>query len=835
MGKLINVFVLLILLVASLNAQNPKLEQFLSRANETYEEGDYYSALTYYELALEYKDNQPVVSQRLAETALYFKAYTRAEKAFRSIIRNQPEEKSAKYWLGFVLQHQGRYEDAKHWYEQYIDTGDDDEQLMDEAYKGIEDCNFAAAAIAEPKDVIVQHLDTTVNTPDAEFNAFPLGDTLYYSTLQNVFEDDDHFPPRKYSNLYYRIEGQVGQKMPASINLEGKHVSNITFNPAKDRMFFTLCDYVTDNKIRCDLYAVDIIGPNRWGEKVAMNINQEGVSTTQPTIGFDEEVGQEILYFISDREGGKGGMDIWAAYFLEDGTLDTPFNVEELNTTRDEQTPFFHSPSQRLYFSSKGYESFGGFDIYNSQKTNGEWSVVYNMGSPINSSYDDIYYLRSDCSGSYFASNRWDEGIMMDTEPGKETCCYDIYSVDLVPNVDLNLIALDCEDNMDLNGVRIEVYRDLGGGRRKLKDTVLDPEGNDFKLRLSRCEKYIIEASKPNYNPYTLNIDLTEYSEEFGDNIPTEFDYPDEIYKEICLEPLQVELVIKPCDAEDKTNIMTGVHATFSLLDLENGTTQIMDEEIDSPAPEILFQAYVGKTYELKLEKLGYQPRIDTLTISQEQYEIYGQRITIEACLERIEPVKFLPMSLYFDNAIPGPHPDRATDKIYEDLYTLYYGKKVEFIDNFTEGLEESERFRLSQGFELFFEREVREQGRERFVSFCEALLEYLKGGNSFSISITGFASPRGPSDYNMRLSMRRVDSVVNFLEQYRDGAFVPYLRSGKLYIDRQYFGEDTAASTISADLEDRKNSIFSVVASVERRVEVKQLSSNPDNDNTRR
>ena len=835
MDKRIIIFFIALVTVVSLNAQNPKLEQFLSKANESYESGDYYSALTYYELALEYKDNQPIVSQRLAETALYFKAYPRAEKAYRNIIRYQPDQKAAKFWLGHVLQHQGRYDDAKHWYEQYIDTNDDNSQLVDDAFKGIEDCNFAAAALAEPKDVIVQHLDTTVNTPDAEFNPFPIGDTLYYSTLQNTYEDDDHFPPRKFSNLYYQVEQQAGQKLPPYINLEGKHVSNIAFNPAGDRMFFTLCEYTTGENIRCDLYAIDRIGENRWGEKVALSINQEGKTTTQPSIGFDEEAEQEILYFISDRDGGAGLNDIWAAFIEDNGELGEPFNITELNTARDEQTPFFHTPSQRLYFSSKGYESFGGFDIYNAQKLDGQWSVVHNMGTPVNSSYDDLYYLRSNCSGSYFASNRWDEGIKLNTEPGKETCCYDIYSVDIVPNIDLNLTVLDCKDNLDLKGVKVEVYRDLGGGRKQLKDTVLDPGGNEFKLRLSRCEKYIIEASKPNYKPFSLEVDLTEFSKEFGDNVATEFDYPDEVFKEICLEPIEVELVIKPCDAEDKDNIMIGVHAILSLLDLENSTKQFLEEEEDSPEPEIVFQAQVGKTYELRLEKIGYEPRVDTFTITEEQYEIYGRRITIEACLERVDPPEFLPLSLFFDNDVPGRNPELVTDKIYDDLYKLYYGKKEEFINEFTLGMPETERFRTRAGFELFFEREVNEAGQERFIAFCAALLEYLDGGNSFSMKVEGFASPRGNAVYNLKLSHRRVDSVVNFLERYEGGALLPHIRSGRLYIEESYLGESTAAAEIADALEDRRNSIFSIVASTERKVEITQLKGDNADDNTRR
>ena len=120
--------------------------------------------------------------------------------------------------------------------------------------------------------------------------------------------------------------------------------------------------------------------------------------------------GNEI-YFTSDREGGFGGRDLYRIRRLPDGSWSMPLNLgPEVNTAFDEDAPFLHSDGVTLFFSSNGHNTMGGYDIFKSQcidpDMNG-WSAPENMGFPLNTVNDDIYFcLSEDGTTGYFSSER---------------------------------------------------------------------------------------------------------------------------------------------------------------------------------------------------------------------------------------------------------------------------------------------------------------------------------------------------------------------------------------------------------------------------------------------
>ena len=133
----------------------------------------------------------------------------------------------------------------------------------------------------------------------------------------------------------------------------------------------------------------------------------------------------EEMYFSSDAPGGLGGKDIWLSRRLPNGDWGEPTNLGPgVNTEEDEDAPFFHEPTNVLYFSSMGHSGMGGYDIFFSPRNDkGEFEASRNMGYPINSADDDIFFSPSaDHGRGYYASIRW-----------KETCkspSYDIYEVE---------------------------------------------------------------------------------------------------------------------------------------------------------------------------------------------------------------------------------------------------------------------------------------------------------------------------------------------------------------------------------------------------------------------
>jgi outer membrane protein OmpA-like peptidoglycan-associated protein len=138
--------------------------------------------------------------------------------------------------------------------------------------------------------------------------------------------------------------------------------------------------------------------------------------------------------------------------------------------------------------------------------------------------------------------------------------------------------------------------------------------------------------------------------------------------------------------------------------------------------------------------------------------------------------------------------------------------------------MDDNEKFLIIQRFIDFFDREVL-GGRLELVAFSEELLTYLKDGNSIKISIKGFASPRATSAYNRILSMRRISSVKNHFNSYNEGVFLPFMRSGQFSFEEEALGESTAdLQKVSEELNDLKGSVYSISASLERRVEITNI-----------
>ena len=186
----------------------------------------------------------------------------------------------------------------------------------------------------------------------------------------------------------------------------------------------------------------------------------------------------------------------------------------------------------------------------------------------------------------------------------------------------------------------------------------------------------------------------------------------------------------------------------------------------------------------------------------------------------------FLPLALYFDNDEPDKRTLRtSTKKSYEESYLKYISRKDDFLKAYTKGLQGEDRVASEEAIGEFFDTHV-ERGYTFLGRFSEILLKRLESGESVEIFIKGFTSPRAEKTYNLALGKRRINSLRNHFDTWRDGIFAAYLKKGQLKISERSFGEATADESISDDLVDLRNSVYSIGASRERRVEIVEVKS---------
>src|SRR5690606_30568094 len=115
-------------------------------------------------------------------------------------------------------------------------------------------------------------------------------------------------------------------------------------------------------------------------------------------------------------------------------------------------------------------------------------------------------------------------------------------------------------------------------------------------------------------------------------------------------------------------------------------------------------------------------------------------------------------------------------------------------------------------------------------------LFRSLEQGKEITLTIKGFASPLSKSDYNVNLTLRRVSSLINYLSEYENGMLLPYINGtaengGKLNFVKVPFGEYQSVKTISDDIEDKRNSVYSPGAALERKIEIIAISINDSNN----
>ena len=155
------------------------------------------------------------------------------------------------------------------------------------------------------------------------------------------------------------------------------------------------------------VYVTEKDASGNWIKPIKLK-KSKNVNTPSWETSFSFVMNNNTVYFASNKKGGQGGRDIYQSTIKDDGTWSEPTNLGvEINTPYDEDAPFLSPDGKTLYFSSTGHNSMGGFDIFISHFENGKWTKPVNIGVPINSAGDDIYFMiDSKMKYAYYSSNR---------------------------------------------------------------------------------------------------------------------------------------------------------------------------------------------------------------------------------------------------------------------------------------------------------------------------------------------------------------------------------------------------------------------------------------------
>jgi OOP family OmpA-OmpF porin len=412
-------------------------KKFTKAADKAYKEGNIYAATDLYRQVLDHDSGSTAILMNLANSYYYARDYVSAEQYFAQAYRaDSIANITALYYRALMMKMQGKYDAAIPLFNRFAKiykTGDNATAMRKWAKIEADGCKFALHEMKPDPNIVLTHLGREVNSNYAEASPALVDDKLYFASIRSdtvitmKANPDKTQAEQEHMKLFVSTvaDGTYGaSERVDELRKPDKHITNPSFSPDGKKFFYTQCEGEFSD-FNCQIYTAEY-KDGKIGEPhiLGPEINMPGATNTQPCYAKVPGVG-DVLYFVSDRTGGRGGLDIWYSMVNRKGDFGTPRNCgSKINTDRDEVSPFYDGATHTLYFSSNGWISMGGLDIYKSEGEPGKNNSIENLGAPFNSSCDDFYYrFNGDSKNGYLVSNR--PGIF--SVRGK-TCCDDIFS-----------------------------------------------------------------------------------------------------------------------------------------------------------------------------------------------------------------------------------------------------------------------------------------------------------------------------------------------------------------------------------------------------------------------
>ena len=469
-----------------------ELKQLLRFAEEQYNKGDFYYAKEYYEKAMTYDSNSVSILWSYAETLRAYQDYPNAAFYYGKVFAKEDARiypLSLLYWAMMLKQH-GDYEKALEVFKLAKKRYAKDKKSF--AYlksrEEVSACVWAKSTITDSTDVIFSHLPTTVNTKNAEFGHLIWEDKLLFSSLRadSVHENEEVYDKNYHTHLYSAQKSGVHYNETQVIKdlfYDNLNTGNGTFSLDGKRFYFSLCNE-GGATYQCKIMVANYTN-GRWSniDSLGEIINEPDVTTTQPAIASVN--GEEWLFFSSNRDDSKGGMDIYYSVIKNGNQFSKAKNLKQINTVGNEITPYFDNASSTLYFSSDFHEGYGGFDVFTTAYMNGSFLPIQNMGVPVNSPANDLYYfLHADTA--YVSSNRL--GSLYAKNP---TCCSDIYKMSPRPEPEIVLPEETLEELNARLPVTLYFHNDIPNPRSWDTTTTVNyiDSYNDYTKMLDTYQK----------------------------------------------------------------------------------------------------------------------------------------------------------------------------------------------------------------------------------------------------------------------------------------------------------------------------------------------------------
>jgi outer membrane protein OmpA-like peptidoglycan-associated protein/Tol biopolymer transport system component len=409
----------------------------------------------------------------------------------------------AFYYLGRAYHVNDSIDQAIKYFEKFkYYLTENDAELLKDVNRQIEMCYNAKKLMANPVNIKIENLGDPVNSEFPDYSPVISQDesTIIFTSRRvgstgGKKDSDGKYFEDIYIAYYNPATGKWVnmRKIGANINSNG-HEASISMSLDGKQLFIYKDDNGDGNIYVSYFKSDDWTAP----EKLSAEINSKGWET-HATLSPDGNT----LYFISNKSGGYGGRDIWRSEKLANGKWSEAVNLgPKINTEYDEESPFMMPDGVTLYFSSKGHESMGGFDIFTAtQSEDGYWSAPENLGYPINTTDDDVFYVpTADEKHAYYSSAK--EGGLGDQ---------DIYKLSIIaPKKLVAHLKGIIFDELSYKPVAAKLEITDAKSNDIIASFTSDELNGDYYVSLPTGKTYNMVVTADKYLPYKETIEISD-------------------------------------------------------------------------------------------------------------------------------------------------------------------------------------------------------------------------------------------------------------------------------------------------------------------------------------
>lgn len=593
------------------------------------------------------------------------------------------------------------------------------------ANKAVEVCHNAIAFMAIPSKFTVHSFPGNVNTQYTEYNPTVSADesVIAFTALRpntGRTRSGDKFIEEVL--VSYNKSGSWTEPAVIPITSEN-NVGTAGISPDGHKMMIFIGGAADPGS----LYQITNDG-DTWSKPTLLvgSINSPALETTC-SITPDGKT----IYFASDRQGGKGGLDIWKTELKADGKWGVPVNLgAEVNTAANEDAPFIHPDQKTLFFTSDGHNTMGGNDIFKSTLISGKWTKPESMGYPVNTTANDNYFtLLADGKRAYFSSDR---------KGGQGA--QDIYYIDMPENastVPLTMIKgriLNAETGKPIPTKMYVIDKETKKDVEFVYDP--DPKTGDYLIILPPAKNYDIVIESEDFLPYTLNV-----------NIPNQ-NYFYELYQQISLKTIKQfdvkvgqEVNVKNAFYDTEQDVKTELRKTHEAQLVKSGNVDVYDMMLD------LMAANDKEGIEYLVSLIEHQDPVESINFDEKT----NSKIEVAT------------RTYYYDESDQSKFEQKNVEgKTVFSLPTMYVAEEAKKLKEDASKAVSYDKTLLTKVVKVLFD-QGKNDLKAQYNAPLNDILQILNSNPGLGIEISGFASAEGTEEANRELSNKRAITVLDY------------------------------------------------------------------------